>query len=61
MAKKKSRPALSVIAAASRSEASEAIYFARKCGLTPDEALRIMREALMTVGPKPAGAGKRKR
>jgi hypothetical protein len=45
MAKKKPRPVLSVISAASPTEAYEAIYFARKCGLTPDEALRIMREA----------------
>ncbi|WP_292356209.1 hypothetical protein [Mesorhizobium sp.] len=45
MAKKKSRQALSAIAVASRAEAREAIYFARKCGLTPEEALGIMREA----------------
>ncbi|AZO24429.1 MULTISPECIES: hypothetical protein [unclassified Mesorhizobium] len=61
MAKKKSRTALSVFATASRSEASEAIYFARKCGLTPDEALRIMREAHVTSGFKSPDNGKQKR
>ena len=45
MAKKKPRPMLSAISPASPTDAYEAIYFARKCGLTPDEALRIMREA----------------
>jgi hypothetical protein len=61
MAKKKSRPALSAIATASRTEATEAVYFARKCGLTPDEALRIMREAHETLGLKAAGIKKHKR
>ncbi|RRH94987.1 hypothetical protein EH240_25975 [Mesorhizobium tamadayense] len=61
MAKKKSKPALSVIATASRSEATEADYFARKCGLTPDEALRIMREAYEASGNKVADSGKPKR
>lgn len=60
MAKKKSRSALSAIATASRSEASEAAYFARKCGLTPDEALRLMRKAQETLGRKAPDGGKRK-
>ncbi|CCV08024.1 exported hypothetical protein [Mesorhizobium metallidurans STM 2683] len=45
MAKKKSKPELSGISAISPAEAYEAAYFARKCGLTRDEALKIMREA----------------
>ncbi|OHV87348.1 hypothetical protein [Mesorhizobium sp. ORS 3428] len=61
MAKKKSRPALSAIATASRPEASEAAYFARKCGLTTDEALRIMREAQETSQRKAPDGRKRKR
>ncbi|TGQ28841.1 hypothetical protein EN859_034030 [Mesorhizobium sp. M00.F.Ca.ET.216.01.1.1] len=61
MAKKKSRLALSAIEAATRVATSEAAYFARRCGLTPDEALRIMREALATSGSKSPGDGKRKR
>ncbi|MET3596501.1 MULTISPECIES: hypothetical protein [Mesorhizobium] len=60
MAKKKSRQALSAIAAASRAEATEAIYFARKCGLTPEEALRMMREAHEAEHKAP-DSGKRKR
>ncbi|RWD63147.1 MAG: hypothetical protein EOS36_13310 [Mesorhizobium sp.] len=60
MARKKSRPALSAIATASRSEASEAVYFARKCGLTPDEALRIMREAQIAPALKSPDSAKRK-
>ncbi|MDX8520865.1 hypothetical protein [Mesorhizobium dulcispinae] len=61
MAKKKSRSALSAIATASRSEATEAVYFARKCGLTPEEALRMMREAHEASGYKVLDRGKRKR
>ncbi|AZO30849.1 hypothetical protein [Mesorhizobium sp. M1B.F.Ca.ET.045.04.1.1] len=61
MAKKKSRQALSAIAAASRAEATEAIYFARKCGLTPEEALRMMREAHEASEHKAPDSGKRKR
>lgn len=61
MAKKKSRPALSAIATASRSEATEAVYFARKCGLTPEEALRMMREAHEASGYKVPDSGKRRR
>ncbi|TJV47865.1 MAG: hypothetical protein E5Y01_30755 [Mesorhizobium sp.] len=52
MAKKKSRPPLSAIATASPSEASEAVYFARKCGLTPDEALWMMRQAQRRQGAR---------
>lgn len=58
MAKKKPRPMLSAIPAASAAEAYEATYFARKCGLTRDEALRIMREAQVVV--KAPSEGKRK-
>ncbi|RUU12733.1 hypothetical protein EOD23_06590 [Mesorhizobium sp. USDA-HM6] len=61
MAKKKSRQALSAIAAASRAEAIEAIYFARKCGLTPEEALRMMRESHEASWYKVPANGKRKR
>ncbi|TPN51298.1 hypothetical protein FJ976_05900 [Mesorhizobium sp. B1-1-9] len=50
MAKKKLKSALSAIATASRSEATEAVYFARKCGLTPEEALRIIRQASESPG-----------
>ncbi|PTE07709.1 hypothetical protein [Mesorhizobium helmanticense] len=45
MAKKKSKLELSGVSAVSPAEAYEAAYFARKCGLTRDEALKIMREA----------------
>ncbi|TIO10599.1 hypothetical protein [Mesorhizobium sp.] len=45
MAKKKSKLEPSGISAVSAAEAYEATYFARKCGLTRDEALKIMREA----------------
>ncbi|RWA67503.1 MAG: hypothetical protein EOQ30_28195 [Mesorhizobium sp.] len=61
MAKKKSKSAFSAIATASRSEAAEAVHFARKCGLTPDEALRLMREAQVTPELKSPDGGKRKR
>ena len=61
MAKKKSTLALSTIETAARVVNSEAAYFARRCGLTPEEALRIMREAHETLGPKAPGNGKRKR
>ncbi|SFQ06607.1 hypothetical protein SAMN03159463_05522 [Mesorhizobium sp. NFR06] len=61
MAKKKSKLTLSTIEAAARVAASEAAYFARRCGLTPDEALRIMREAHETLDPKARGNGERKR
>jgi len=58
MAKKKPRPMLSAISPASAAEAYEATYFARKCGLTRDEALRIMREA--QAGAKTPADGKPK-
>ena len=58
MAKKKPIPMLSAIPAASADEAYEATYFARKCGLTRDEALKMMREA--QVGAKAPSDGKRK-
>jgi 3-hydroxyisobutyrate dehydrogenase-like beta-hydroxyacid dehydrogenase len=45
MAKKKSKLQASGISGASPAEAYEATYFARKCGLTQDEALKMMREA----------------
>jgi hypothetical protein len=45
MAKKKDRQAGSGVAEASPAEIYEAAYFARKCGLTLDEALQMMREA----------------
>ncbi|AZO08589.1 MULTISPECIES: hypothetical protein [unclassified Mesorhizobium] len=61
MPKKKSRPALHAMAAASRSETAEAVYFARKCGLTPDEALRMIREAQQISEPKTPAREKRKR
>ncbi|AZO47754.1 MAG: hypothetical protein EOS54_10045 [Mesorhizobium sp.] len=58
MAKKKSRPMLSAISPASAAEAYEAAYFARKCGLTRDEALKMMREA--QAGVRAPSEGKRK-
>lgn len=59
MAKKKNRQAAYGIAAASRAEIQEAAYFARKCGLTRDEALQLIREA-HAPAVKPAESGKRK-
>ena len=62
MAKKKSRPVLPGMSAVSQAEAyEEASYFARKCGLTRDEALRMMREAQGALSmAKPTG-GRRKK
>ena len=60
MAKKKHRQAGSGTAAASRAEIDEAAYFARKCGLTREEALRMMREAHSLPSVKATGGGKRK-
>ncbi|RTM05175.1 MAG: hypothetical protein EKK31_15940 [Hyphomicrobiales bacterium] len=60
MAKKKDRQAASGIAAASRAEIHEAAYFARKCGLTRDEALQMIREAHASPTLKPAESEKRK-
>ena len=45
MARKKEKPAPTSQPPAFGAEAYEAVYFARKCGLTPDEALRMIREA----------------
>lgn len=60
MAKKKSRPVLPVMSAVSQAEAyEEASYFARKCGLTRDEALRMMREAQGSLSVAKASAGRR--
>ncbi|OWK19548.1 hypothetical protein [Mesorhizobium amorphae] len=62
MAKKKSKPAVSGISAVSQAEAyEEASYFARKCGLTRDEALRMMREAQGSVSMAKAAGGRRKK
>ncbi|RWL77826.1 MAG: hypothetical protein EOR68_18080 [Mesorhizobium sp.] len=60
MAKKKDRQAGSGIAEASRAEILEATYFARKCGLTRDEALQMIREAHASPVLKPAESEKRK-
>ncbi|TGQ12466.1 MULTISPECIES: hypothetical protein [unclassified Mesorhizobium] len=60
MAKKKDRQASSGVAEASRAEIHEAAYFARKCGLTRDEALQMIREAHASAVPKPAESEKRK-
>ena len=51
MAKKKDTQA-SGIATASRGEINEAAYFARKCGLTRDEALQMIREAHGSPDPQ---------
>ncbi|MDG4877162.1 hypothetical protein P9273_18875 [Mesorhizobium sp. WSM4935] len=59
MAKKKSRQVPAGVSAASRAEMLEAAYFARKCGLTRDEALRMIREAHGLPAVKPAESGKR--
>jgi hypothetical protein len=39
---------------ADREKAIEALYFARKCGLTKEEALKMLREAQIRIddGPK---------
>ncbi|MDX8503198.1 hypothetical protein RFM99_33100 [Mesorhizobium sp. VK4C] len=55
MAKKKSAPVPTVVTATSPAEAYEAAYFARKCGLTPEEALRLMREAHDSASAKRPG------
>ncbi|MER8829888.1 hypothetical protein NKH73_27630 [Mesorhizobium sp. M0938] len=60
MAKKKSKLEPSSISAVSSAEAYEATYFARKCGLTPDEALKIMREAQDWVSTTTSSGAKRK-
>jgi 3-hydroxyisobutyrate dehydrogenase-like beta-hydroxyacid dehydrogenase len=60
MAKKKSKRESSGISAVSPAEAYEATYFARKCGLTRDEALKIMREAQSWVSTTMPSGVKRK-
>ncbi|MDX8515546.1 hypothetical protein [Mesorhizobium captivum] len=55
MAKKKNAPVPTVVTATSPAEAYEAAYFARKCGLTPEEALRLMREAHDSTSAKRSG------
>jgi hypothetical protein len=60
MAKKKDRQAAAHgVIAASPAEILEASYFARKCGLTRDEALQMMREAHSSATAKPAESEKR--
>ncbi|WP_296744206.1 hypothetical protein [Mesorhizobium sp.] len=61
MTKIRSRPPPTAIETASSAEASEAIYFARKCGLAPDEALRLIREAQETPALEALEGGKQKR
>lgn len=60
MAKKKDRQATSGIAGASPAEIHEAAYFARKCGLTRDEALQMIREAHGSPAVKRAESEQRK-
>ncbi|SFP36035.1 hypothetical protein SAMN03159463_04081 [Mesorhizobium sp. NFR06] len=60
MAKKKNRQSDSGVAAATPAEIHEAAYFARKCGLTRDEALQMIREANRSAAVKPAESEKRK-
>ncbi|TIS95875.1 hypothetical protein [Mesorhizobium sp.] len=60
MAKKKSKQEPSSISAVSSAEAYEATYFARRCGLTRDEALKIMREAQGWVSTTMPSTAKRK-
>jgi len=61
MTKKKSETALSAIETASPREAAEAVYFARKCGLTPDEALSLIREARQAPPLHLPGGGRQER
>jgi len=61
MAKKKNAPSPTVVTATSPAEAYEAAYFARKCGLTPEEALRLMREAQASTGGTVSSGDERKR
>jgi hypothetical protein len=46
--------------AATPAEIHEAAYFARKCGLTRDEALQMIREAHRSLAVKPSEDEKRK-
>ncbi|MFK0692536.1 hypothetical protein ACFX5Q_30795 [Mesorhizobium sp. IMUNJ 23033] len=61
MAKKKPRTAVSSLSAPSPAEAYEATYFARKCGLTRDEALKMMREAQSPLSMATSSGGQRKK
>jgi hypothetical protein len=60
MAKRKEKHAASGIVAATPAEIHEAAYFARKCGLTRDEALQMIREAHRSLAVKPSEDEKRK-
>jgi hypothetical protein len=40
---------------ADREKAIEALYFARKCGLTKDEALKMLREAPIRIDDEAKG------
>jgi hypothetical protein len=60
MARKKDRQGNSGSVAATPAEIHEAAYFARKCGLTRDEALQMIREAHASPVLKPAESEKRK-
>ncbi|UVK37674.1 hypothetical protein LHFGNBLO_004748 [Mesorhizobium sp. AR10] len=60
MAKKKSKLQAPGMSVASPAEAYEAAYFARKCGLTQDEALRMMREAQDMATVTTSSGGERK-
>ena len=61
MAKKKNAPSPTVVTATSPAEAYEAAYFARKCGLTREEALRLMREAQASTEGTVSSGEERKR
>jgi hypothetical protein len=60
MAKKKSKLQASGLSGVSPAEAYEATYFARKCGLTQDEALKMMREAQDMAKVMTSSGGERK-
>lgn len=60
MAKKKNRRTSSGVVEPSSAEIHEATYFARKCGLTRDEALQMIREANTSPAGKAAESEKRK-
>jgi hypothetical protein len=60
MVKKKSKLQASGMSAPSPAEVYEAAYFARKCGLTMDEALKMMREAQDMANVTTLSGGERK-
>ncbi|TPI47446.1 hypothetical protein FJW05_10720 [Mesorhizobium sp. B2-9-1] len=60
MAKKKHRRSACTVSAASDAEILEAAYFARKCGLTREEALQMIREAHNLPAVRAAEGEKRK-